>query len=85
MAKYCEVFSQSSFEDLTAFRNRHVLLLVITSNAPGQWKSQMGTIQILAWSLGYTTSGIAFKLALLALQIRKESLDVMPIRIRQWL
>ena len=28
MAKCCVVFSQSSFEDLTAFRVRHVLLLV---------------------------------------------------------
>ena len=38
MAKCCVVFSQSPFEDLTAFRVRHVLLLVsiLTSNAPGQ-------------------------------------------------
>ena len=39
MAKCCVVFSQSPFEDLTAFRVRHVLLLIsiLTSNAPGQW------------------------------------------------
>ena len=39
MAKCCVVFSQSPFEDLIAFRVRHVLLLVsiLTSNAPGQW------------------------------------------------
>ena len=46
MAKCCVVFSQSPFEDLTAFRVRYVLLLVsyilllvsiLTSNAPGQW------------------------------------------------
>ena len=39
MAKYCVVFSQSPFEDLTAFRVRHVLLLIskLTSNTPGQW------------------------------------------------
>ena len=38
MAKCCVVFSQSPFEDLAAFRVRHVLLLVsiLTSNAPGQ-------------------------------------------------
>ena len=38
MAKCCVVFSQSPFEDLTAFRVRHVLLLVsiLTSNAPEQ-------------------------------------------------
>ena len=38
MAKCCVVFSQSPFEDLTAFHVRHVLLLVsiFTSNAPGQ-------------------------------------------------
>ena len=38
MAKFCVVFLQSPFEDLTAFRVRHVLLLVsiLTSNAPGQ-------------------------------------------------
>ena len=39
MAKCCVVFPQSPFEDLTAFRVRHVLLLIsiLTSNAPGQW------------------------------------------------
>ena len=39
MAKCCVVFPQSPFEDLTAFRVRHALLLVsiLTSNAPGQW------------------------------------------------
>ena len=46
MAKCCVVFSQSPFEDLTAFRVRHVLLLVsiLTSNAPGQceWDRRSG-------------------------------------------
>ena len=39
MAKYCVVISQSPFEDITAFRVRHYLLLVsiLTSNASGQW------------------------------------------------
>ena len=38
-AKCCAVFLQSPFEDLTAFRVRHILLVVsiLTSNAPGQW------------------------------------------------
>ena len=45
MAKCCVVFSQSPFEDLTAFRVRHVLLLVsiLTSNAPGQWTLEYAT------------------------------------------
>ena len=36
----CVVFAQSPFEDHTAFRVRHILLLVsiLTSNAPGQWR-----------------------------------------------
>ena len=41
MAECCVVFSQSPFGNLTAFRIRHVLLLVtvLTSSAPGKWSS----------------------------------------------
>ena len=64
MAKCCVVVSQSPFEDLTAFRIRHVLLLVsiLTSNAPGQWsnecpspfphlESMVNTVGSLVWEL----------------------------------
>ena len=52
MAKCCVVFSQSPFEDLTAFRIHHVLLLVsiLTSNALGQWWVVQSVHPSVCWS-----------------------------------
>ena len=62
MAKCCVVFPQSPFEDLTAFRVRHVLLLVsiLTSNAPGQWYMRVVALSIKT-TLNYKTLGIVFE------------------------
>ena len=48
MAKCCLVFAQSPSEDLNAFCVRHVLLLVsiLTSIAPGQWRILVNKIVI---------------------------------------
>ena len=73
MAKCCVVFSQSPFEDFTAFRVRHVLLLVsiLTSNAPGQWKHwpvrfiwcmSAAHFSILCWTNGASMSDRCWRL-----------------------